>query len=69
VLLDFSQTVGEGSEKTYSDTLSESLDVTVGYKAKVKKVKVLGASGTREGSVGVNVNTATAGPNRISRTP
>ncbi|MCP4338097.1 MAG: VCBS repeat-containing protein [Desulfobulbaceae bacterium] len=51
--LQFSESSGEGQTKTYNKTLSESLDVKVGFKASSKvpgqKVKV-------EGSAAVNIN-------------
>lgn len=51
--LTFSEESGEGETKTYNKELSESLDVTVGFKA---SSKIAGIKSKVEGSVGVNIN-------------
>ena len=52
--LNFSDTSGSGETKSYNNTLSQSLDVSVGFKAEVKLAKTIGF--TAEASVSANLN-------------
>jgi hypothetical protein len=53
IQLEFSESSGEGSEKSYHKELSESLDVTVGFKV---EAKVFGSGASAETSVTASIN-------------
>ncbi len=64
IRLNFSEASGSGSEKSYEHTLKESLDFSVGFKAKVGVFGV--GSATVSGQVDTNINNSNSWSNSSS---